>query len=273
MNVLNIAHRGASSLAPENTLAAAQKALASGAEMWEVDVGLTADSRLILLHDDSLIRTSNATELFPNRRPWLLHQFTLAEIRRLDFGSWYIQTDPFGQIATGQVTADDLAAYTGEAVPTLAEALAFTRVNDWRINVEIKDLSGTASDAHVVKKLVKLVEEMKMIDRSLISSFNHHYLQQIKAMNPRIATAVLVEEAVTNPRELLRRLAAQAYHPPASAIQPQQIAELRRAGGFEINVWTVDEVDLMERLIEAGVSGIITNFPHRLRQVGQLMQT
>lgn len=271
MNVLNIAHRGASSLAPENTLAAAEKALAGGAEMWEVDVGLTADGQLILLHDDSLTRTSNVRELFPDRQPWLLRQFSLAEIRQLDFGSWYVETDPFGQIAAGQVTATDLAAYAGEAAPTLAEALAFTRANNWRINIEIKDLSGTAGHAHVVEKLVQLVEQMKMVDRTLVSSFNHHYLQQLKALNPHLATAVLVEEAVTEPQQLLRRLAAQAYHPPAAAIEPQLVAALRRAG-YEVDVWTVDEVDAMRQLIEAGVSGIITDFPHRLRQVRNLQR-
>jgi glycerophosphoryl diester phosphodiesterase len=271
MNVLNIAHRGASSLAPENTLAAAQLALTCGADMWEVDVGLTADDQLILLHDDTLARTSNVVELFPQRQPWRLHQFTLAEIRQLDFGSWFVKTDPFGQIAAGQVPATDLAAYAGERAPTLAEALEFTWVNDWRINVEIKDLSGTPGDAHVVEKLVHLVEQMKMIDRTLVSSFNHHYLRRIKALNPRIATAVLVEEAAADPRQLLGRLAAQAYHPPASALQPQIMAELRQAG-YEVNVWTVDEVGSMRRLIGAGVSGIITNFPHRLRQVSRLEQ-
>ncbi len=268
---MNIAHRGASSLAPENTLAAAQLALTSGADMWEVDVGLTADDQLILLHDDTLARTSNVVELFPQRQPWLLHQFSLAEIRQLDFGSWYTETDPFGQIAAGQVAAADLAAYAGERAPTLAEALVFTRANDWRINVEIKDLSGTAGDAHVVERVVQLLKQIEMIDRTLVSSFNHQYLARIKVINPHLATAVLVEEAVAEPRQLLSRLAAQAYHPPASALQPHLIAELRQAG-FEINVWTVDEVETMRRLIAAGVSGIITNFPHRLRQVSRLEQ-
>ena len=269
--VLNIAHRGASSLAPENTLAAAQLALTGGADMWEVDVGLTADGQPILLHDDTLARTSNVMELFPQRQPWWLHQFSLAEIRQLDFGSWYVETDPFGQIAAGQVAAADFAAYAGERAPILAEALAFTRANDWRINVEIKDLSGTVGDAHIVERVVQLVEQMKMIDRTLVSSFNHQYLARVRMMNPNLATAALVEEAVADPQQLLGRLAAQAYHPPASAIQPQQIADLRQAG-YEVNVWTVDEVETMRRLIAAGVSGIITNFPHRLKQVSRLEQ-
>ena len=68
--MLNIAHRGARSLAPENTLAAARKALGCGADMWELDVGMTADGVLILIHDNTLTRTSNVLEIFPERTPW-----------------------------------------------------------------------------------------------------------------------------------------------------------------------------------------------------------
>ena len=86
---LNIAHRGARSLAPENTLAAARKGLEVGADMWELDIQMTADGELIVIHDNTLKRTSNVREVFPKRKPWLVHEFTLDEIRLLDFGSWW----------------------------------------------------------------------------------------------------------------------------------------------------------------------------------------
>ena len=101
-DTLNIAHRGARSLAPENTLAAAQKGLDTGADMWELDVGMTADGALFLIHDDTLERTSNAAQVFPQRAPWRVHEFTFDEIRQLDFGSWFVEQDPFGQIAAGK---------------------------------------------------------------------------------------------------------------------------------------------------------------------------
>ena len=100
--VLNIAHAGARSLAPENTLAAARKALEVGADLWETDVAVTSDGELILFHDDSLARTTNAPVRFPDRSPWTFTTFTLAEIRSLDAGSWFVETDPFGQIAAGR---------------------------------------------------------------------------------------------------------------------------------------------------------------------------
>ncbi|HFD40915.1 MAG TPA: glycerophosphodiester phosphodiesterase, partial [Anaerolineae bacterium] len=92
--VVNIAHRGARSLAPENTLVAARKALAVGADLWETDVAVTADGELILFHDDSLVRTTDAERRFPDRAPWTFTTFSLAEIRSLDAGSWFVETDP-----------------------------------------------------------------------------------------------------------------------------------------------------------------------------------
>ncbi len=189
---LNIAHRGARSLAPENTLAAARKGLEIGADLWELDVAVTANGELVVLHDDSLERTSNAEQVFPERRPWLVHTFTLAELRRLDFGSWFNKTDPFKQIAAGAVTDEMQKSYVGEPIPTLREALVFTRDNQWRVNVEIKDATGTPGDQDVAEKVVALIEELDMIDRVLISSFNHSYLKQVKTANPALPTAALV---------------------------------------------------------------------------------
>src|SRR5512133_417819 len=157
---LNIAHRGARSLAPENTLAAARKALEIGADMWELDVAVTADGELVVLHDDTLERTSNVQEVFPDRRPWAVYTFTLAELRKLDFGSWYNQKDPFKQIAQGAVTQAMQQSYVGEPIPTLEEALTFTKDNHWRVNVEIKDATGTPGDKDVVEKVVALIDKL-----------------------------------------------------------------------------------------------------------------
>ena len=98
------AHRGARSLAPENTLAAARLALAAGARMWEIDVRMSRDGEIVLIHDPNLERTSDAPGKFPGRSPWLVHDFTLDELKTLDFGSWFSETDPFGQIAAGKIS-------------------------------------------------------------------------------------------------------------------------------------------------------------------------
>ncbi|MBW2561125.1 MAG: glycerophosphodiester phosphodiesterase, partial [Deltaproteobacteria bacterium] len=122
-----IAHRGARSLAPENTLAAARRAREAGADLWETDVTVTKGGELVLLHDESLTRTTDVRDRFPNREPWHCSAFILREIRLLDAASWFEKADPFGQIAAGVVGKEDLSAYRGERIPTLREALQFTR--------------------------------------------------------------------------------------------------------------------------------------------------
>ena len=103
---LVIAHRGARSLAPENTLAAAQAALEMGADLWEFDIEVSRDGELVLLHDETLSRTTDAAARYPDRAPWRAADFTWEEIRALDAGSWFLREDPFGTLASGTVPAD-----------------------------------------------------------------------------------------------------------------------------------------------------------------------
>ena len=265
-HVLNIAHRGARSLAPENTLAAARKALEVGADMWELDIRLTADGELIVLHDSTLERTSNVRDVFPDREPWLVHEFRLDEIRLLDFGSWFSKHDPFGQIAAGVVTESELADYAGEPVPTLREALAFTLEHDWQVNLEIKDLSEDPGRPHIVEKVVSLLQEWDMVDQVLISSFPQDYLAQVRKIHHKFATALLVSKSNPHPGELLRELGARAYHPRKTAVRFKDIA-LLVCLGFGVHVWNVNDQKTMRRLVKAGVSGIFTDFPQELASV------
>ena len=133
-----IAHRGARSLAPENTLAAARKAHAVGADLWETDVAVTADDRLVLMHDDSMMRTTDVADKFPDRVPAPFSTYTLAEIRSLDAGASFERDDPFGQVAAGAVEHSELLAFIGEMVPTLREAFELTLELDWFLNLELK---------------------------------------------------------------------------------------------------------------------------------------
>ncbi len=264
--VLNIAHRGASSLAPENTLSAARKGLEVGADMWELDVQLTADDELIIIHDSTLKRTSNVEDLFPHRRPWQVHEFTLDEIRKLDFGSWFMEQDPFGQIAAGVVTEKDVEGYVGEPAPTLEQALSFTRKHNWLVNLEIKDLGMRPGNNLIVDRVIAQVEELNMADTVLVSSFNHNYLAQIAASYPHVVTGVLDTKPHLRPASLLRRLGARTYHPRRTFIRLADIAELKRQG-FGVNVRTINDRKTMERLVRAGVSGIFTDFPQVLASV------
>lgn len=264
--VRNIAHRGARSLAPENTLPAAKKALEVGADGWELDVAMSLDGELVVLHDDTLERTSNAQQVYPERKPWTVYDFSLAELRQLDFGAWFVKDDPFKQAAEGNITAAELDAMAGTLMPTLREALVFTKDNRWWVNIEIKDASGTHADATIVEKVVALVNELGMQEQVLISSFNFDYLRRVKAANPNLATGALISDAVSDPLALLRDLGADAYHPSLKILKAEQVALLRQAG-YGVNVWTVNKEADMRQLMDWGVTGIFTDFPQVLKKV------
>jgi glycerophosphoryl diester phosphodiesterase len=262
-STLNVGHRGASRLAPENTLAGARKALQVGADMWELDVAVTADGVLVLAHDDGLLRTSNARAVFPDREPWLLKDFTLAELRRLDFGSWFNATTPPASEAGDPAAIGD---YTAEPIPTLREALLFTREHGWQVDIEVKDLKGAPGESHVVEDTIALIKELGMFGDVLVTSFQTRFLQRAHQLAPELSMGILVFNPDPDPIGLVQRLQVQAYLPPASATPPLQVAELR-AAGFDVYPWTVNEESAMRDYITAGATGLLTDVPHRLKSI------
>ncbi len=268
---LNIAHRGARSIAPENTLLAARKALEIGADLWELDVAMTADGEVVVLHDDTLERTSNVRHVYPERGPWKVETFSLKELRALDFGSWYNESDPFGQIAAGNLSQEDLQGFNRLQIPLLEEALEFTRESRWRVNVEIKDLTAKPGDGEIVEKVARMIARMGMEKSVIVSSFNHSYLAQMKSANPRISTAALVEQPDPQPIMLLKKLKAQAYNPGYETLDAAQIQPVRSAG-YDVFIWTVNDEKAMQDLIRRGASGIFTDFSQVLKKVLQLFE-
>lgn len=264
--VLNIAHRGARSLAPENTLAAARKALECGAHMWELDVGVTRDGELVVVHDETLERTTNVQEIYPSRSPWRTEDFTLEELHRLDFGSWFTREDPFGELSAGRVSPADGEGYLGEPVLTLQDALRFTAEHGWLVNVEIKDLKGSPREKGLVEKVVSLIESLHLRGQAIVSSFNLHYLDRVRAVSAETPVGVLTDDHHPRPLDLLRSLCAQAYHPRLNTISPDEISALREEG-FHVMVWVVNDKKDMLDLITAGVSGIFTDYPQRMAKV------
>jgi glycerophosphoryl diester phosphodiesterase len=256
------AHRGARSLAPENTLAAARAALASGAGMWEIDVRMSRDGEPVVIHDRDLERTSDAPRRFPERSPWLVGDFSLSELKSLDFGSWFATADPFGQIAAGKVSLSTLAKYSGEPVLTLEEAILFTLHNDWLLNIEIKDLSGQPGHESIAQKSVDLVRSLGATEKVMISSFNHHYLALVKRLDRSIKTAVLVNRFQSDPVGLAVELDVFAYNPGLRAVQPWQIHRLKQKG-FRVLVWVLNSPWLAKTLFAMGADGVFTDFPQR----------
>lgn len=258
-----IAHRGARSLAPENTLMAARKGYLMGADLWETDVAVTADDELILMHDDALVRTTDARQRFPQRRPWTFSTFTLAEIQQLDAGSWFIAEDPFGQIAAGQIRAEDLAAMRGEPVPTLGAALQLTQKLGWRLNLELKRQPAPQEQFPLVEAVLALIAEVGIAPQQIIlSSFVHDWLRQAASLQPDIEIQALVGY---HEDEKLDWSAPEfdTYNPRYTLISPDEVHRLETQG-IHINLFTLNDPEDWQRFIDAGVSGIITDYPQKL---------
>lgn len=264
----NIAHRGADSLAPENTLAAARKAFECGADMWELDVAVSADGALVLLHDDTLLRTTNVRAVFPDRDMCTSSTFTLAELQALDCGSWFAEADPFGTIARGEVSAGDCVAYRGERIPTLREALEFTRSHDRAVNVEIKSLPAPMEDFPVATAVGELVQSLAMQDRVIVSSFIRARLDEVRAVAAEVRIHALVGYAEDEFVRMPTGGALDGIHPRYNRVSDEQVRAAMTAG-HKVIPWVVNEIAAMEHFLALGVDGIITDYPQRLHAVLQ----
>lgn len=262
MKVLNIAHRGARSLAPENTLEAAQKALDLGADLWETDVTVTADEELILMHDLSLARTTDVERCFPDRAPWHVTDFTMDEISQLDTGTRFIETDPFGQVAAGMVTPGELVALMCERVPTLRQALSFTQQARWLVNLELKTIPPPLEDFPLVGQVLTLLDELAIEpDRVVISSFNHAWLHEVQRLRPDIEVQALVGDLTIGPEPEF-----QTYNADAMMVDEEQIRKTVDRG-IAVNLYTVNAEEDMRRFIQAGATGLFTDFPQKLAEL------
>jgi len=261
--ITNIAHRGARSLAPENTLAAARKGLEAGADLWEVDVAVTSDGALILMHDDLLGRTTDVKTRFPDRFFNPFTTFTLEEVRSLDAGSWFIADDPHGQIAAGLVSAEDQKRYPGEKIPTLREALEFTYRENWGVNIELKRLPAGGEDFPLVDKVLAVIKKSGLDPRRVIlSSACHDWLDEVQRSRPQISLQAIMGLLPSDSMDLEDRR-FQTYNLRHTRTNVEEVRELT-ASGHDVNLYVVNEVDDMQRFVDAGAAGLITDFPQKL---------
>jgi glycerophosphoryl diester phosphodiesterase len=262
-----IAHRGARSLAPENTLAAACTALKVGGDLWETDVTVTGDGELVLLHDETLTRTTDVRERFPDREPWRCSGFTLGEIRSLDAGSWFLRDDPFGRIAAGEVGRKELHSYRGERVPTLEEALRFTRDASFPVNLELKRLPPSLEGFPLVERVLAMIDALAIgHELVIISSFHHECLREVQTRNPSITIQALVGEYQDELPDWEGPLEFETYNVLNTLIDEEQV-RLATRRGISVNIFTVNEAEEMLRFAEAGAAGLFTDFPQRAAQL------
>lgn len=227
-----IAHRGASKQAPENTMAAFRRALELKAGGLELDVHLSSDGHIVVVHDEKVDRTSNGTGLVRDK--------TLDELKSLDFGSWFSQD------------------FKNERIPELKEVLELVKDWDGLLNIEIKN--GPVFYPGIEKAVADEIQKYNLVQRTIISSFNHYSLVEIRKINPVIKTAPLYFAGLYEPWDYARRMGACAVHPSFYSAIPE-IVRGCISNNIMINPYTVDSPEYIKALASAGVSGIITNVP------------
>ena len=228
-----VAHRGASALAPENTVAAIEAAVAGGAQAVEFDIRESADGQIVVIHDATLARTTDGHGR--------VHQTTWPSMKKLDAGSWFGST------------------FRGERIPTLGDAL--DAMGDRAIAaIEIK------SSGDLVVRIRRALEERSMLDRAIIFSFLPKQIRAAREHCPSIPALLLIDpprgSAVYSAGIIERAVASGAtlLGLRGSSITPDLIDEAH-ARGLPVFVYTVDDPAVVDAMVNAGVDGIITNKP------------
>jgi glycerophosphoryl diester phosphodiesterase len=249
---LVIAHRGGPSLGPENTLYTFRNAVKLGVDVLEMDVRSTKNGQLIILHDDTVDRTTNATGPVLN--------YTLIELKKLDAAHRWSpdkgQTFPLRN--------------KGVKIPTLAEV--FDAFPQTKMNLEIKDTRSST-----IQSLCRLIRDHQMTNKVVVASFDTDSLKKFRRLCPQVATSAGASEARLF-FGLQKTYLEAVYSPDAQVLQvPETLGDLRivnkrfidaaHARNMRVQVWLVNDVRSMQRLLELGVDGIMTDYPQRLMEV------
>lgn len=234
--MLAIAHRGASGYAPENTLAAYRRAVAQGVTFIETDLHLTRDAHFIAVHDETVERTTNGQGS--------VHQMTLAELRRLDAGSWFA------------------SEFMSERIPTLEEILEFAKKNDVVFYLELKP-NGFWGGEHA---LISALRGANEIARCVIISFDAAILASLRKIEPTLMTGLLYDGSVERPFERSLEIGARQLVVRGDLVSPNLLQQARKQD-LQVVCWTVNSPAHMRMLAAAGVDGIMTDYPDRLLAV------
>ena len=250
-------HRGASALAPENTLAAFRRAIDLGADGMEMDLQLTRDGAVVVIHDDTLDRTTDGHGRVTD--------LSLAEVRQADAGV------KFGH------------AFRGQRVPTLSEVIDLVKASGnerVRLNLEIKFGEGREGTPEGIEAgVLAILRQTGFVERVTVQSFHHPSAAKMKGLEPRIPTGLLVGERQRppDPVSLVRQFRADYYAPHHRLVTAELVQTLHQAG-IPVVTWTVNDEADMRRMIHLGLGSlpgdaIISDHPDRLLAVVKALQT
>jgi glycerophosphoryl diester phosphodiesterase len=238
-----IAHRGASACCPENTMTAFYMALEMKADMIELDVLITKDGIPVVFHDPVVDKKTDGTGE--------VNKFTLAEMKKLDAGSWFARK------------------YAGERIPTLEEVLQWAK-GRIAINIEIKrEAVGQHIKGGVEEKVVHLVRKYQMEQHVLLSSFSYEAAWRIKKLAPEISTGLLYDKKApvnSTPHALTRQYQCDSFNCKWRELKNRWRRELQEQG-IPIFIYTVNSTFWIQKIIGAGVTGIFSDRPDRLREI------
>lgn len=243
--LIAVAHRGASGHAPENTLAALNAAKRLGAQTVEIDVQLTEDDEIVLMHDTTLERTTNATEVFPGRDSYAVGDFTLAEIEQLEAGSWFAP------------------AFEGEPVPTLGTALELLETLDLNLFLEVKEpaLYPGIEDlvAEEISARSRWLEHNPPWEprRLVVQSFDWESMEYSKTLLPSVPHALL---GLVPEGEIADYDWVHMINPNHTQVDAGYVAAVHDAG-LEITPYTINDRAVMDAVLGMGADGFITDFP------------
>lgn len=232
------AHRGASGYAPENTLAAFQKAVDLGADGVELDIQLTKDDQIVVIHDEMIDRTSDG-------KGWV-KDYNLEELRAFN----YNRTKP---------------EYKHADIPTMREVFELLKPTGLFINIEIK--TGVVFYEKIEEKILALTKEMGMEDRVCYSSFNHYTVTRIHELKPDAEVGFLYADGPIDMPSYGVKHGVNALHPALYNLQYDGFVKECKEKGLKLNVWTVNERPYMEMCCQYGVDAIITNYPDIAKEV------
>lgn len=225
------AHRGASGYAPANTLMAFQKAIEMKADGIELDVQMTKDGELVIIHDEKVNKLSDGTG-------WV-KDFTYEEIQKLNVNL------KFPELGTVNI-------------PTLEEVYNLVKDTDLIINVELKN--AVVIYENLEEKVVALTNKMDLSHRVIYSSFNHYSVLKIKELCPNAKTGFIYEQGFIDMHEYAKKYKVDALHPGLHHLQYPNFINNCKESGIDIRVWTVNSEKDMRKMCEYGID-MITNYP------------
>jgi glycerophosphoryl diester phosphodiesterase len=232
-----VGHRGAMGHAPENTMASFRKGVELGAPMVELDIHLSADGRLVVIHDDTLNRTTNGSGP--------VGDLTADEIGRLDAGSWF---------------SPDFA---GERVPMLDEVLDWAR---GRVGLVIELKLGPVWYPGIEGVLVETLRRHDATAEVLVISNDHHAVRRVKQLDASVKTAIMYGGRMLDPVGMAQAADVEAVRPGHFMLLPEDVA-VCHAAGLAVIPWTVNDAASMRRVVSMGVDGMSSNYPELLSQI------